>query len=933
MSQQPAPIDQLIAEARAGNRASLETLLDLARSQLMTATPAVGSSAVVDAAIAHAKLNFPSFTGTSSAQFTVWLHSLLPGQLTGSFASDATLTPPRVAARQPVAENNNQSDMTLAKPPPKDSGLTGTNLSDLTQALPPTKASARVPENAPAVASDATLPPPKRPLPPASAAPIETAMSMPPSLAAAKPPARRFGNYDLVDTIAKGGMGIVYKAKHLKLNRIVALKMILSGRFADDLEVQRFYSEAESAARLRHANIVGIHDVGECEGQHFFSMDYIEGKSLADLLKDQALSPKHAAELMQTISAAMHYAHTEGVVHRDLKPSNVLLDIAGVPLITDFGLAKQVEGGQSQMTMQGTVVGTPSYMPPEQAAGRIDEVNVRSDVYSLGAILYELLSGRPPFRGASPFETIKQVLENEPVALRILSPAIPRDLETICHKCLQKEAEKRYATAKELAEELGRFLRGEPILAQPIGPIARGWRWCKRNPFIAAASAAALFGLMSALAATTVGYVQTSAALAQSEESRRQAMEAVNDLFTQVSENTLLNKPGLQPLRKELLGRALSYYQRFLQQRSGDPRVQDELASAHFRIALITEAIESTDKALPLYETAREMQERLVQATPDNPARLEAYGNTLNALGTALVTKKDHATAQQTYDAAAQVRTTLTKLAPGNSEYQRMLANTYMNLGVSLRGAGKPEEARQQFVKAQEIRTAALKKDAENWKLQRDLGKGFYGLANLARQAGNMPDAKAQFIQAADSFDQVVKRDPADLENRRLLSICYRLLGDLASTDDVPAAREWYGRSRARLKPLAEQNPEVVDYQVELASLELNRGYLDSDDGQGAAAIAAFTQACAILTPLGEAPSALPRHRRDLAVALRALGAEQVFAGQREEGLTNLRRARDELTKLATDFPGDSDYAQQLQEIGDLLRESELPSTQKTLTD
>lgn len=900
MSQPHVPTDQLIAEARAGNRASLETLLDRYRGKLLTsvasdtnkAASSTKSSAAVVAAISQASREFQNFTGTTEPQLLLWLESLLARQTNGSSAHDATLIRPRSGEHKATTDTHNPSADTLVKPGSRENGGTPTHQLDATMA------------------------------PSSDRSRLGSATSMPPTVGAARAPVRRFGNYDLVDTIAKGGMGIVYKARHVKLNRIVALKMILSGRFADDVEVQRFYTEAESAARLRHPNIVGIHDVGECEGQHFFSMDYIEGKSLADLLKDQALVPKHAAELMQTIAAAMHYAHTEGVVHRDLKPSNVLLDNAGVPLITDFGLAKQVEG-QSQLTMSGTIVGTPSYMPPEQAAGRVDLVNVRSDVYSLGAILYELLSGHPPFRGAGAFETIKQVLENEPVALRVLSPTIPRDLETICHKCLQKEPEKRYATAKELADELGRFLRGEPILAQPIGPLERSWRWCKRNPVIAATSFAALFGLVSALVATTVGYVQTSAALAQSEESRRQAMEAVNDLFTQVSENTLLNKPGLQPLRKELLGRALAYYQRFLQQRSGDPRVRDELASAHFRIALITEAIESTDKALPLYETARAMQERLVQETPENPTRLEAYGNTLNALGTALATKKQHADAQQSYTTAAQVRTRLTTLAPENSEYQRMLANTYMNLGVSLRGAGQPEAARERFVQAQEIRVAALKQDQENWKLHRDLGKGYYGLGNLARQEGNAADAKAQLVQAAKEFELVVNRDPADFENRRLLSVCYRLLGDLASADDLPAARQWYSQSHSRLKPLADQNPEVVEYQVELASLELNRGYLDSDDGQSAAAVSAFSQACAILEPLGKGTTALPRHRRDLAVARRALGSEQVFAGQREEGLTNLRRARDELSKLAKDFPGDTDYAQQLQETNDVLSESE----------
>lgn len=902
MSSPVVSVDQLIAQAQSGDRAALVALLEQCRGKLLNSS-ASGQEQTVDsedviAALHEAQRSFASFTGTTEPQLLAWLQSLAKRQPVLANNSTETLAKPLSVAR-PTKVEIPASNETLVKPPSspgtiKSAGIGSTI--DATLARP----------------ADRSRPPPS----------VSPAMSMPPSLAGTKAPARRFGNYDLIDIIAKGGMGIVYKARHLKLNRTVALKMILSGQFADELEVQRFYSEAESAARLRHPNIVGIHDVGECEGQHFFSMDYIEGKSLGDLLKDQALKPRHAAEIMQTLAAAMHYAHTEGVVHRDLKPSNVLLDAAGSPLITDFGLAKQVSsgGGQSQMTMAGTVVGTPSYMPPEQAQGRIEEVGVRSDVYSLGAILYELLSGRPPFRGAGVMETLKQVIENEPVALRALSPTIPRDLETICHKCLQKEPEKRYQTAKELTDELGRFLRGEPILAQPISLAARAWRWCKRNPVVASTSAAAAFGLVLALIAMTVGYVKTSAALAESEESRRQAMAAVDDLFTQVSENTLLNKPGLQPLRKELLGRALAYYQRFLEQRSGDPRVQDELASAHFRIGLITEATESIDQALPLYETARERQERLVKAAPHNPARLEAYGNTLNALGTALAKKKQHDEAQRNYTAAAEVRTKLIKLAPQNSEYQRLLANTYMNLGSSVLVSGDRAAARERFEQAQQIRAAALKQDHENRKLHRDLGKGHYGLANLARQEADEVSAREQYERAAEQFEYVVERDPADLDNRRLLSICYRLLGDLSSTSDVAAAREWYGRARARLKPLADQNPDVVDYQADLAGLELNRGYLDSDDGQSTAAVAAFSAATEILAPLGTGPDALPRHRRDLAVALRALGSEQIVAGQREQGVTNLQRSRDEFAQLAKDFPDDPDYAQQLQEIAEALK-------------
>src|SRR5262245_56905614 len=321
-----------------------------------------------------------------------------------------------------------------------------------------------------------------------------------------------FGHYELIEPIAKGGMGIVYKARQKNLNRVVAIKMILAGQFADQSDIDRFYAEAEAAAALSHPNIVAIHEIGEMNGQHFFSMDFIDGKSLSGLIQENPVPPRQAAEFARTIAETMEFAHEKGVVHRDLKPANILLDKRQRPLITDFGLAKQVSN-TSQLTMAGSIVGTPSYMPPEQAAGKIEEVGPWSDLYSLGAILYELLTGRPPFRAATPFETIRQVLETEAPSPRLLNPNVPRDLETICLKCLQKARTNRYASAQELADELNRFLRGEPIHARPISQAARFWPLCRRNPITSSAIATAALFFVAASIVMTVAWIRTSAAL------------------------------------------------------------------------------------------------------------------------------------------------------------------------------------------------------------------------------------------------------------------------------------------------------------------------------------------------------------------------------------------------------------------------------------
>lgn len=300
-----------------------------------------------------------------------------------------------------------------------------------------------------------------------------------------------FADYDIIEEIAHGGMGVVFKARQKSLNRIVALKMVRGERLVTDEDIRRFYVEARAAAQLHHPNIVAIHEVGEFRGQHFYSMAFIAGSSLAKLARDHPLSPKSAARYVQKIARAIHYAHSRQIVHRDLKPANVLIDPNDEPQVTDFGLAKVLEG-ESGATMSGTVMGSPSYMSPEQACGDTHGVGFHSDVYGLGALLYELLCGRPPFRAETPMETLRQVVEKDPAAPRLLNPKVPRDLETICLKCLEKSPGLRYATALELAEELARFEQGEPILARPVSAPARVLRWCRRKPALAAVGAVAL---------------------------------------------------------------------------------------------------------------------------------------------------------------------------------------------------------------------------------------------------------------------------------------------------------------------------------------------------------------------------------------------------------------------------------------------------------
>jgi len=299
-----------------------------------------------------------------------------------------------------------------------------------------------------------------------------------------EPMPRDFGDYELLHEIGRGGMGVVYRARQRGLDRTVAIKMILASHLASAEHVRRFQDEARAAARLRHSHIVHIHEVGQCHGQHYFTMEYIDGTSLAERIARGPADPKDAARLVRTVALAVHHLHEHGIVHRDLKPSNILLDSAGEPYVSDFGLAK-VFAADSKATATGVIAGTPCYMAPEQAAGHGAQVGPAADVYSLGVILYELLTGQPPFLRENPLDTLLMVLGSEPVPPRQLQRRIPRELEWVCLKCLSRSPADRYASAAALADELDRFLKGEVLQARAPGLGHRLWRWARRKPALA----------------------------------------------------------------------------------------------------------------------------------------------------------------------------------------------------------------------------------------------------------------------------------------------------------------------------------------------------------------------------------------------------------------------------------------------------------------
>jgi serine/threonine protein kinase/Flp pilus assembly protein TadD len=730
---------------------------------------------------------------------------------------------------------------------------------------------------------------------------------------------KRLGDYTIVREIGRGGMGVVYEARQISLDRRVALKVLPFAAVLDQKQIARFYNEAQAAAHLQHPNIVPVFFVGCERGVHYYAMQYVDGQPL-DLAIRQLRSMAQAghkraspsdptdsegradtasvrsgtwkqfttsaslksgdyfrtvANLGVEAAEALDYAHQCGVIHRDVKPSNLLLDDRGKVWITDFGLARF--HANDRLTATGDVMGTVRYMSPEQVSGKSGVMDERTDIYSLGVTLYEMATLEEAFAGASRQEFFRRILEEEPRTPRQINPAIPVDLETILLKAMAKSPQDRYPSAKELAQDLKHYIEGEPILARRASLADRAAKWARRHrTLVAAAAAMLLLVLMGSVISSLLiasEHAKTKAALAQAEANLQQAeknlrraethfgqLREVVDRFGAYHAERLKDLPGAEPLRRELLLDTLGYYRGFIQYAGNDPTLQSDLAITYSKAAAVTEQLGDKSAALAEYRQA--------------------------------------ATA---FQAAAA-------LHPEKPQYRADLALCHNNLGLLLSTTGKPGEAEEAYRQALAFQKQLVADDPRSDKFQSDLALTYGNLGLLAGAANQSSKARQAYQEAIRIEEELVKRFPGKPDYLRNLAVSYNNLSFLQAKTDPIKAEESSRQAQSAQEKLVAAHPTIAEYQSDLALSYNNLGALENHNGRLAKAEASYRQAIATQEQLARKSPSVLRFRCDLAVSHNNLGRLYSKSNQLAKANASFERAKAIMKDLVDDYPTELSY-------------------------
>jgi serine/threonine protein kinase/tetratricopeptide (TPR) repeat protein len=846
-----------------------------------------------------------------------------------------------------------------------------------------------------------------------------------PPVAADLPPATQdqpigcLGDFRILREAGRGGMGVVYEAEQISLNRRVALKVLPFAAAMDAKQLQRFKNEAQAAAHLHHQNIVPVYGVGCERGVHYYAMQYIEGQTLATIIGELrqlsgldpgeqgpgepfqlgrdllagggvpdktpssidpaptgpyaptpappefspehlrarihpdhgspipgpgrpvestaalgALSTEHstkAGAFFRTVARmgvqaaeALEHAHGLGVIHRDIKPGNLLVDVRGNLWITDFGLAHI--HGDTKLTMSGDLLGTIRYMSPEQALAKRVPIDHRTDIYSLGATLYELLVLEAAYKGRDRQEVLRRIAFEEPRPPRRTNKAIPAELETIVLKAMAKNPAERYATAQEMADDLERFLKDEPIKAKPPTLVQKAKKWAHRRQQIVWTAAAAMVLVVAVIVAgLVIGNIriqeERNEAQRQRDDAQRQrdlarknfqkAREAVDKYFTQVSEDELLDKPGMQPLRKRLLESALAYYAEFAQQRGDDPALQKDLAEAYLRIGDITGQIMSKADAEKPLQTAIELFEELRRATPDDKEVQGGLAKSYQTLSYARIFGGQTAQGQEPAQSAIAI---LEKLYRNhlndshNSEYGRLLGRSYDLLGQSQRHVGQYQQARDSYRQAISVLTETSGKSPQDPEAKRLLAMAQANFSLVLQLLGDRAQQKQALGEASRILNKLVSDNSTDtnpnprfrVESARASGAFGQLCYDLG---DMTGAEESLGRARSLLEELVKENPTVIHYRRLLALSYGRLGEVNLASGQTCRSKNFFQKAIAMGEELARQEHGNDNELIGLAWWYYRQGCLEADLGQMDTALKWLEKSRDTQAKPVRDNP------------------------------
>jgi serine/threonine-protein kinase len=772
----------------------------------------------------------------------------------------------------------------------------------------------------------------------------------PESTGAYQPTATPCARYVLLRPHAEGGLGEVFVARDEELHRDVALKQIQARYAEDPVSRARFVLEAEVTGNLEHPGIVPVYGFGQYQdGRPYYAMRFVKGDSLKEAIHrfhrtshagpgPRSLEWRKLLTSFVAVCQAIHYAHSRGVLHRDLKPDNIMLGKFGEVLVIDWGLAKPLDrpgadaersltdqllqpalGGGPQ-TEAGATLGTPAYMAPEQAEGRLEHLTSAADVYSLGATLYCLLTGRAPFRGDKA-EVLQQVRAGNLRPPREVSAHVPAALDAVCLKAMARKPEDRYSSARDLATDLEHWLADEPVAAHREPAATRLTRWGRRHrPLVAGAAAL----LLTAVVALASGLVLLGQVGARTEQQRRRAEEnfaeaqrqrdlaranfqmargAGDDYFSQVSESTLLKSPlpGLQPLRKQLLESALKYYQEFVRQGGDDPDLQAELAQAYFRVGSITEEIGPKADALSTYQRARDLYQALAQGNPHNASFRGELARTYRGIGRVEGSTGRMAEAGASYQQAIDLGEALAGSHPDVPEFQSDLAWSYNNLGIVKYRNGQAAVGRRSLERAITTWKRLIDKHPRA-EFRIGLGNAYSSLGWNLTLAGRLKEALEANQQAVALNEEVVRENGTEPQFRRVLAISLDNLGSLYYYSGQPTkAREAFERALAVAEPLARENPAVILFWERLILFHIDLGHVLLHTGADADAQRSFDTAFELGKKL---PSGSPREF-SYAYIHRGLGKLLRKRGKSADALEALQKA----VEIGEKTPGAKPYS------------------------